>query len=196
MHVPYNSPFFLRLFLIHEGTTAIGTAHTVPKPFDLLTDCMLVTVPGEITPDVQKRARLDGRFRSCPSVVEVQWIGDEAAILRRTVALCVGPRDNRTDDRPVIYGPFFDRASAEQWMNGAFPTTAHNGHVLYPIPNAFSLCLHTWRAEMHGVLGHRVREEACRFGDPKQRLVGASSQGLGDGASAATTGTRKPLQEP
>ncbi|WP_223306576.1 MULTISPECIES: hypothetical protein [Achromobacter] len=140
---------------------------------DLVIHCLLVAAPGSTVRQVRQRAAEDEMFDpALHAITEVQWVGDEAAILERTVALCAMPSGDPASPY-VMYGPFRDGNLAERWLDAHFPTTAPQGHVLYPIPNAFSLGLHTWNAEMQGVLGNRLAEIPCRFGDPKQKLMPA-----------------------
>lgn len=173
MHVPTDSPFFTRLYLIQKGPGVLPPGGPLPNPMDLVIHCLLVAAPGSSVRKVRQRAAEDELFDpALHAITEVQWTGDEAAILERTVALCAMPSGEPASPH-VMYGPFRDGNLAERWLDTHFPTTASQGHVLYPIPNAFSLGLHTWNAEMQGVLGNRLTETPCRFGDPKQKLMPA-----------------------
>ncbi|WMD23993.1 hypothetical protein RAS12_30640 (plasmid) [Achromobacter seleniivolatilans] len=171
MHVPVQSPFFMRLYLIQKGRAVLEEGTPLPSPFDLVLQSMLVAVPGSSVGQVRSLAAEEDLFDPTRhSIAEVQWVGDEQAILGRTLAIIAMPSGDRFAPY-VFYGPFRDGSTAEAWLLGKFPLTAPRGRVLYPIPNAFSLCLHTWRAEMQGVLENRLDETSCRFGDPKQKLL-------------------------
>lgn len=173
MHIPINSPFFTRLYLIQKGRGVFAPGEPLPSPMDLAIDCLLVAAPGTTVRQVRLRAAEDELFDPARhAITEVQWVGDDAAILERTIALCSMPSGDPASPH-VFYGPFRDGNHAERWLDAHFPATARQGHVLYPIPNSFSLCLHTWNAEMQGVLSNRLAETACRFGDPKQKLMAA-----------------------
>ncbi len=171
MHIPINSPFFTRLYLVQKGKGVFAPGGPLPSPMDLAIDCMMVAVSGSSVRQVRQLAAADELFDPARhAITEIQWVGDEAAIVERTVALCTMPSGDPAAPL-VMYGPFRDGNHAERWLDAHFPTTAQLGHVLYPIPNAFSLALHTWNAEMQGVLSNRLAESPCRFGDPKQRLM-------------------------
>lgn len=171
MHIPFDSPFFVRLYLVQKNSRAMIDGNRLPSPFDLVSDALLVAVPGTTVHHVRGWAALDEQFdRKQHSITEVQWVGDERAILGRTIAVCAMPSGD-SHSPYVIYGPFDDGDSAEAWMASHFPTTASSGCILYPIQNCFALCLHTWRVELNAVLNSRLAESALRFGDAKQRLM-------------------------